>query len=253
MFSGFSRARVSSSAEAVLRASPDEATGDALLVAVGRSPAVGRLDLGRAGVVTSPRGIPVDQYLRTNVKHILAAGDVLGGAQFTHLAGWQAFQAVRNALLPGKARGFRKLVPRVTFTDPEVAQIGLTEAEAREQLGSQVEVAHRELDRLDRAVCENDGQGFIKIVHRRDGRLLGATVVAGRAGEMIAELGLALHKGLKMSDVAGVIHAYPTYSTGVQQLAADFAIRQFVGSRPGRLLRSMAGLGNPRRDLRSRT
>ena len=229
-----------------------EAVGDALLVAVGRTPTVSRLDLARAGVESSQAGIPVDEYLRTNVQHILAAGDVLGGAQFTHLAGWQAFQAVRNALLPGKSRGFSKLVPRVTFTDPEVAQLGQTEAEARDQFGSQVEASHRELDRLDRAVCEGDDHGFVKIVHRRDGRLLGATVVAARAGEMIAELGLAIHKRLRMSDLAGVIHAYPTYSTGVQQLGADVAIRQFVESRSGRLLRSIAGLGGPRQEMRSR-
>jgi pyruvate/2-oxoglutarate dehydrogenase complex dihydrolipoamide dehydrogenase (E3) component len=208
-------------ADIVVDAADQEIHGDMLLVAVGRAPVVDGLDLENAGVAASATGIPVDTHLRTNVKHIYAAGDCVGGDQFAHFAGWQAFQAARNALLPGNSTGFSAIVPRVTFTDPEVAQVGLSEAQAREQFGAAVQVARWSMARTDRAVCENDQDGFIKMIHTSDGGLLGATIVAGRAGEAIAEVALALAHGLKTSDLSGVIHAYPTYATAIQQLIAD--------------------------------
>ena len=112
-----------------------EVRADTLLVAVGRRPNVEGLGLDRAGVVHSARGIAVDDRLRTNVPHIYAAGDVLGREQFSHVAGWQAFEAARNALLPGSCSGRPNPMAWVTFTDPEVAQVGLTEAAARAQFG----------------------------------------------------------------------------------------------------------------------
>jgi pyruvate/2-oxoglutarate dehydrogenase complex dihydrolipoamide dehydrogenase (E3) component len=146
--------------EIVVATDREEARADLLLVASGRRPAVVGLDLEKAGVKYSERGIPVDDRLRTNVKHIYAAGDVAGGYQFTHLAGWQAFQAARNALLPGSSSGLTDLVPWVTFTDPEAAHIGLTEEQARAKFGDDVEVRRWELSRTDRAV-----------LRRRSGRL----------------------------------------------------------------------------------
>ncbi len=159
-----------------------EARGDMLLIAVGRRPNIERLDLEKAGVEYSPHGVSVDDRLRTNVKHIYAAGDVTGSYQFTHYAGWQAFQAVRNALLPGSSSGVRNLVPRVTFTDPEVAHIGATEEQARTENGNRVCVYRRELRQVDRAVCENDLCGFLKIITKPDGAILGASIVSARAG-----------------------------------------------------------------------
>jgi pyruvate/2-oxoglutarate dehydrogenase complex dihydrolipoamide dehydrogenase (E3) component len=160
------------------------ATGD-LWIASGRKPAVEGLDLYKAGVKHSQKGIPVDDGLRTNVKHIYAAGDVVGGHQFTHFAGWQAFQAVRNALLPGSSSGFSDVVPWVTFTDPEVAHVGLTESQARSKSGNAVQVRRWDMSRADRAVCENDTDGVIKVIVKKDGAILGATIVAARAGEAI--------------------------------------------------------------------
>ncbi len=120
----------------VIETDNGEARGDLLLVASGRKPTVDGLGLESAGVSYSEKGIPVDDHLRTNVKHIYAAGDVLGGYQFTHFAGWQSFQAVRNALLPGTSSGFTDLVPWVTFTDPEVARVGPSEVRrCHEQIG----------------------------------------------------------------------------------------------------------------------
>jgi len=218
-----------------------EARGDLLLVATGRVPTIEGLDLDKAGVNFSEKGIPVDESLRTNVRHLFACGDVLGGYQFTHFASWQAFYAVRNALLPGGSPGFSDYVPWVTFTDPEVAHVGLTEEEALKKHGA-VEVARWEMDRTDRAVCENDLDGFLKVVHKKDGTLLGATMVAGRAGEAITEFVVALKSGLKIGELASAIHAYPTYSTGVAQLSSSVAINSFLTGTSGKVIRGLAKL-----------
>ena len=218
----------------------EEIRGDALLVASGRVPTVAGLDLDKAGVKYSNAGIPVDDRLRTNVKHIYAAGDVLGGYQFTHLAGWQSFQAARNALLPGNSLGLSELVPWVTYTDPEVAHAGMTEEAARARFGGQIQVRRWDMSRTDRAVCEGDTGGFIKVVAKDDGTLLGATVVHPRAGETIAELVLAINHRLKLSDLAAAIHPYPTYVTAVQQLAAEATVEKLLSGTSGRFVRGLS-------------
>lgn len=218
----------------------EEIRGDALLIASGRVPAVAGLDLDKAGVKYSDAGIPVDEHLRTNTKHIYAAGDVVGGLQFTHLAGWQGFQAARNALLPGNSKGLSELVPWVTYTDPEVAHVGLTEERARARFGGQVCVRRWEMNRTDRAVCEADTDGFLKVVTKDDGTLLGATVVHARAGETIAELVLAMNHKLKLPDLASAIHPYPTYATAVQQLAADRTVESLLSGTSGRIVRGLS-------------
>lgn len=222
--------------------------GEMLLVAVGRAPNVEGLDLEKAGVTFSSTGIPVNERLQTNVTHIYAAGDCTGGMQFTHFAGWQAFQAARNALLVGSARGFSEVVPWCTFTDPEVAHVGLTEAEARAKHGDAVQVLRRDAAQNDRAVCENDLDGFIKIVHLSDGHILGATIVAARAGEMITECALALQHKLKIGDLAATIHAYPAYSSAIQILASEEAIRETFSGFGGKLIKTLSGLQNTSRD-----
>jgi pyruvate/2-oxoglutarate dehydrogenase complex dihydrolipoamide dehydrogenase (E3) component len=224
----------------VIATDREEARGDLLLVASGRRPTVEGLDLEKAGVAYSEKGIPVDDQLRTNLKNIYAAGDVLGGYQFTHFAGWQAFQAVRNALLPGSNSGFTDLVPWTTFTDPEVAHVGPTEAQAREKFGNNVKVCCWEMGRTDRAICENDTDGFIKVIAKKDGTILGATIISGRAGETISEFIVAIKQNLKVADLAGAIHAYPTYSTAVQQLAADMAIENILSGVSGSIVRGLS-------------
>ena len=218
----------------------EEARGDLLLIASGRKPTVAGLDLEKAGVNDSEGGIPVDDQLRTNVKNIYAAGDVTGGYQFTHFAGWQAFQAARNALLPGSNSGLTDLVPWVTFTDPEVAHVGLTEEQARVKFGENVRVCRWEMSRTDRAICEDDRDGFIKVIAKRNGTLLGATVVNGRAGETITEFIVAIKQDMKVADLAGAIHAYPTYSTAVQQLAAELAIERTLAGASGKIIRGLS-------------
>lgn len=229
--------------EIVLTLQGREVHGEMLLVAAGRAPNVEGLDLKKAGVTYSPKGIQVDARLRTSARHIYAVGDCTGGHQFTHFAGWQAFKAVRNALLPGSSSGFTQTVPWTTFTDPEVARVGLTEAQARQRYGETVRVARRAMARTDRAVCENASEGFIKVVHRSNGRLLGATIVAERAGETIAEFVWALARGFRVADLAGAIHVYPTYSSAVMELAADVALSGFLGSALGKVLQRLSGRG----------
>lgn len=218
----------------------EQVRGDLLLIASGRQPHVAELDLEKAGVAYTEKGIIVDAHLRTNVKHIYAAGDVTGGYQFTHFAGWEAFQATRNALLPGSSSGITDLVPWVTFTDPEVAHVGLTEEQARSKFGESVTVCRWEMTHTDRAVCEDDLDGFIKLITKNDGSLLGATVVNDRAGETIIEFLVAIKHGLKVSDLAGAIHAYPTYSTPVQQLAAEMATEHALAGVSGKIIRGIS-------------
>jgi pyruvate/2-oxoglutarate dehydrogenase complex dihydrolipoamide dehydrogenase (E3) component len=219
-----------------------EIKGDVLLIAVGRRPNVDGLDLEKAGVKYSARGIEIDDRLRTSQRHIFAAGDCIGSYQFTHYAGWQAFMAVRNALLPGTSKGVSNRVPWTTFTDPEVAHVGQSEDEARQKLGDAVMTCEWPMERVDRARAEGDTAGFIRLVHMKDGTLLGATIVAGRAGEMIQEWVLALERGMKIGDLAGIIHVYPTYSTASMQAAAAIRVGQFLRSTSGLVARSLVRL-----------
>ncbi len=223
-----------------VRTASGVASGQRLLLATGRVPAVQELALESAGVRCGERGIEVDARLRTSAAHIYAAGDVLGGAQFSHLAGWQAFQAVRNALLPGWTRALPRAVPEVTFTAPEIAHVGLIERLARSRFGDAVKVGSLDLRHVDRAVTENDPLGLVKLVARRDGRLLGATIMGQRAGEAIGELTLALSQRLTLRELAASIHPYPTYNSAIQLLATQMALEQRLSGRSGIYLRALS-------------
>ncbi len=216
-----------------------ELVGDALLVAAGRRPNVEGLDLEQAGVIYSEGGIQVDDNLRTSQRHIYAAGDCIGSYQFTHYAGWQAAMAVRNALLPGASKGVTDQVPWTTFTDPEVARVGMSEAQAREKFGDSVNTFEWSMEQVDRARAEGDTGGFMKLICTKDGTLVGATIVAARAGEMIHECILVLERGLKVSDLATIIHVYPTYSTATMQAAAVIRVEQLLSGTSGQVLRAL--------------
>ena len=218
-----------------------EAQGEALLVAAGRRPNIAGLALDRAGIVHTDRGIPVDTRLRTNIPHIYAAGDVLGGEQFSHIAGWQAFEATRNALFPGSSSARPNPMAWVTFTDPEVAQVGMSEGAARERFGQVVTVTRWEIARVDRAACDDDEEGFIKLISDRRGVLLGATIVASRAGEMSGELSLAIARRLSVGDIATAVHAYPTYATAMQQMTSQIAMKRWTSSVAGRFMGRLMG------------
>jgi pyruvate/2-oxoglutarate dehydrogenase complex dihydrolipoamide dehydrogenase (E3) component len=217
-----------------------EVRGDMLLVAVGRTPNVEGLELEKAGVAYTKQGIPVNAQLQTSVPHIYAAGDVTTGPKFTHYAGFQGSVAGRNALLPfGKSSGQVEQLPWVTFTDPEVAHAGLTEAEARQQYGDVVKVFTLPLAGGDRSVAEDDTEGFVKLVYRGGSDLLGATVVAGRAGEMIIEYQLVIQKKISLRKLVGVIHAYPTYSDVAKKAMSNLLISELLNSTLGRLIKKV--------------
>jgi pyruvate/2-oxoglutarate dehydrogenase complex dihydrolipoamide dehydrogenase (E3) component len=225
----------------VLKTSSGEVAGDMLLVAVGRTPNADTLDLHKAGVAFTDKGITVDEQLRTNVKHIFAAGDVIGGPQFTHVAAFQAFTATRNALFPGASTGQITNVPWTTFTDPEVARAGMSEEQAQEKFGAEgIDVRRWNMDRVDRAVTESDTSGFIKVVHKKDGTVVGATIVAERAGEIIHEWALAIERKWKVGDIAGTMHVYPTYAIANQQLASSYAIDAFMESTVAKLFNRLS-------------
>jgi len=226
----------------VVSTDSDQARGQMLFIATGRIPQVVGLDLEKAGVQYSARGIQVDARLRTTARRIYAAGDVVGAQQFSHYAGWQAFHAVRNILLPGSSAGVTDLVPRVTFTDPEVAHVGPTEEQAIVRLGKELGVHRFDLSRVDRAVCDNDRIGFIKVLAKPDGTLLACTMVAERAGETINEAVIAIKHGLKLKDLASAIHAYPTYSTGLQLLATDVSVERLMSGTSGKIVRGLSAL-----------
>lgn len=214
---------------------------DALLLAAGRQPRVDRLDLTRAGIELHNGAIHVDKNLRTTNPRVYAAGDVTGGFQFTHYAGWQGYVAARNALLPGAQEGLRPNIPWVVFTDPEVAQAGLSEVDARAQF-TDVKVHRLELERVDRAQTADEREGFLKLITRSGGKLVGATVVSIAAGETINELALAIDRGLTVSDLASTIHAYPTFSFAIQQLAADATFEAAASGIRGQAIRALRRL-----------
>lgn len=214
---------------------------DLLLVAAGRKPTLEGLNLEAAGVTYSDKGINVNDHLQTSASTIYAAGDVLGGEQFSHLAGWQGFQAARNALLPGSSSGFPAVMPRITFTDPEVAQVGLTSAHALAAHPEAV-ISTWPISKVDRAVCDNDCEGMIKIIASPTGTILGATIVGHRAGEAIMEIVMAMQNKLKASDLASTIHPYPTYNSGIQLLATEMAVEHSLTGISGRLLRAASRL-----------
>jgi pyruvate/2-oxoglutarate dehydrogenase complex dihydrolipoamide dehydrogenase (E3) component len=218
----------------------DELVCDRLLVAVGRHPTVDGLDLKNAGVEYNAQGILVSDKLQTSQRHIYAAGDCVGGYQFTHYAGWQGFMAARNALLPGSSKGVLEQVPWTTFTDPEVAHVGFSEAQAREQFGSDVRTCHWSMNGVDRARTDRENDGFIKLVHKSSGELLGVTIVANHAGEVIHEWILALDQGLKVGDLTDSLHVYPTYSIAGMQTAAHIYVGKLLAGTSGRVIRGLA-------------
>lgn len=216
--------------------------GDVLLLAVGKRPNIAGLNLEAAGVRLEDDNLVLDDRLRTSQRHILAAGDVTGGPQFTHYAGWQAVQAVRNALLPLSSRGTRSLVPWATFTDPEVAQAGLTESQAQVEYGDKVQVTRLPMTRADRAMTEGKPAGFMKLVHLPDGRLLGATIVALNASEMINDWVKILENRGRVWDAAGAMHVYPSLGTANVILATEQIKQQLASGWIGRIVRGLVRL-----------
>lgn len=211
-------------------------TGEEIFVATGRAPNTADLEPGRAGVELDDRGaVRVDSRLATSVRGVWAGGDVVGGLQFTHVAEYHARTIVRNALTPFPTRADHRAVPWVTFTDPEIARVGLTAAEA-ETGGLRPSVYRVDFESVDRAVVDGTAVGFAKVVTRRGGRIVGATVVGLGAGELIMQFVLAMRHGLRLRDLLRAVHPYPTMSEIVKR-AAEARDRERMAGRMGHWLR----------------
>ncbi len=197
-----------------------------ILVAVGRRPAPDGLELERAGVRTERGAVVVDDTLRTTSSRIWAAGDVTGGLQFTHVADAMAKAVLRNALVPGSTRVKWENVPRVTYTDPELAHVGLSQTEAEARGGTTYTYG---FDDLDRAIVDAETRGFVKISADGKGRILGATVLGAHAGELLMPLVLAKTHGLGLSDVSNTIFPYPTMVEGVKRTSDAYQRTRLEG------------------------
>ena len=193
---------------------------DALLVAVGRKPNVENLGLEAAGVRHGARGVEVDDFLRTSNRRVYACGDVASRYQFTHTADAQARIVIQNALFFGRSRASKLVVPWCTYTSPEIAHVGMYEADAR-AAGHDVTTITIPLAEVDRAVLDGEDTGFLR-VHHESGRILGATMVADHAGEMIGELALAITAGVGLSKISGTIHPYPTQAEVIRKAGDAF-------------------------------
>lgn len=183
--------------------------GSHLLMAVGRKPNIDKLDLAAAGVAFDRPGVTVDASLKTSNRRIYAIGDVAGGLQFTHMAGYHAGIVIRSALFGLPSKSSNAHIPWATYTDPEIAQVGLTEAQARQKFGALVEVARFNFAENDRARAELITDGLIKVMVVK-GRPVGASIVGLQAGELIQVWSLAIANRLKMGAVAAMVSPYPT-------------------------------------------
>ncbi len=211
--------------------------GSHLLLATGRKPNVENLGLKDAGIEYTDRGISVDARLRTANKKVFAIGDITGGLQFTHMAGYDAGIVIRNALFRLPAKVDHSAVPWVTYTNPELAQVGLTEKAAREQYGDDIRVVTWDYAENDRARAEAETEGFIKVITKPNGRILGAAIVGRQAGELIGVWSLAISKKMKIGAIAGMIAPYPTLGELSKRVAGAWYTPSLFGEKTRKLVR----------------
>ncbi len=218
----------------------DDARLDAshLLIAAGRTPNIGELELDAIGVAHGPDGIVVDERRRTSLRHVFAVGDCRAGPRFTHAAGHDGSVAALNIALGYPARVDWRALPWVTYADPELAQVGLTEAAARERW-SDVEVVREEFAHNNRAICEGDARGFLKLVRRR-GRTVGATIVGARAGELLLPLAQQITGKASAFALGSAVVAYPTRAEIAKTAAFSLYERQVFEKWPRRWARLLA-------------
>jgi pyruvate/2-oxoglutarate dehydrogenase complex dihydrolipoamide dehydrogenase (E3) component len=223
-------------------------SGSHLLVAAGRKATVDGLGLEAAGVEFSAKGIAVDRRLRSSNKRIFAVGDValvegLGSCQFTHVAGYHAGIVIRNALFRLPAKVDYTALPWVTFTDPEIAHVGLTEAQARAQHGDAVKALTWSFEENDRAQTERATEGLVKVVVGARGRILGASIAGLHAGELLQPWVLAIGQGLKIGALANMIAPYPTLGEASKRAAGSYYTPALFGARTKKIVRFLQRLG----------
>ncbi|MEX1035787.1 MAG: FAD-dependent oxidoreductase [Sneathiella sp.] len=221
----------------------EKLSGSHLLVAAGRKANVENLNLEAAGVEYSPKGITVDAKLRSSNRKIYAIGDVAGGYQFTHVANYHAGIVIRNALFRLPAKVDYSAVPWVTFTDPELANVGLTEAAAREQYGDKTRVLTFPFAVVDRARTERQTNGMIKAITTNKGQILGAGIVGAHAGELIHPWGLAITGKLKIGTMASFIAPYPTYGEISKRVAGSYYTPSLFSPRTRAIVKFLSFFG----------
>jgi len=216
--------------------------GSDLLIAAGRVANVDGLELEKAGIRYSSKGIDVDPRLRTSNKKTFAIGDVAGGFQFTHVAGYHAGIVIKNALFRLPAKADHSTVPWVTFTTPELAQIGLTEEQARKAHG-EIRILRWPFHENDRAQAERKTDGLIKVITTPKGEILGCGIVGPAAGELIQTWVLAMTQNLKIGDVAQMIAPYPTLGEISKRAAGSFYTPSLFSERTRKIVRFLSWFG----------
>jgi pyruvate/2-oxoglutarate dehydrogenase complex dihydrolipoamide dehydrogenase (E3) component len=216
--------------------------GSHLLVAAGRAPIVEGLDLQTAGVAHTGRGITVDASLRTSNRNVWAIGDCNGLYAFTHMAGYEASLFIRGSLFRAPARLDASIVPWATYTDPELAQVGLSEHDARDKHSESIKVLRWKFADNDRAQTERETAGLVKAITDRRGRILGATIVAPHAGELIQPWCLAIAKRLRIGAMASFVPPYPTLGEASKRAAGSYFTDTLFGPRTRSLVRLLARL-----------
>jgi pyruvate/2-oxoglutarate dehydrogenase complex dihydrolipoamide dehydrogenase (E3) component len=216
--------------------------GTHLLIAVGRKATVEGLGLAEAGIEYSPHGVTVDKRLRTTNRHVYAIGDCVGGLQFTHMAGHHAGVVIKSALFRLPAKAAVTAFPWVTYTDPELAHVGMTEAAAREA-GEKINVLRWAFAENDRAQAERETDGLVKAVVTPKGRVLGATIAGRQAGELIQPWVLAMANGLKIGAMAQAIAPYPTLGEANKRAAGSYYMPKLFSERTRRIVRFLVKFG----------
>ena len=209
-------------------------SGDVLLVAVGRRPVVDGLGLENAGVKYSSGGVEVNTKMQTSRRHIYACGDVTGLMPLTHVAELQAGIILANLIFRFPKRISYRVIPSVVYTDPECAQVGVSEADVKDDTG--IEVVRFNMSELDRAIAENTTTGFAKLIVKK-GRLIGAHIIGPHAGDVIHELALAIQSKMKLSKITGMVHAYPSYAQINRRAAGQYYISRLFNKKTRKLVR----------------
>ena len=220
-----------------------EIEGSHLLIAAGRRPNIHGLGLEAAGIKYGKAGIEVDSGLRTSNRKVYAIGDVAGGLQFTHVAGYHAGIVIRSSLFRMPVKVDHSAVPRVTYTDPELAHVGLLEKEARAQYGEKLRVLKWPYQENDRARAERATDGFIKIMALKNGKVLGATIVGKNAGDLIQIWALVIARKIKIGAIASSIVAYPTLGEIGKRAAGSFYTDRLFSPRVRKIVRFLASFG----------
>ena len=216
--------------------------GSHLLVAAGRTGNIDGLDLAAAGIRTDRRGVLVDKGLRTSNKRAYAVGDVVGGPQFTHVANYHAGLVIRRALFRLPAKVNDDIIPWVTYTDPELAHVGLIEEEARKR-HRHIRVLRAAYHDNDRAQAEHETQGHIKVVTAKNGRILGATIVGARACELITLWTFAIQRGMKVGAFTDLIVPYPTFAEIGKRAALSYHTPHLTSPWVRRIIAFLRGFG----------